>query len=262
MKSKLSVIFLIGMVILLSFAVHGGVQSLLTSSKESNPVTFKTGSWNDWTNDGLALWLDASAITGLGDGDVVTFWEDQSESGNDAISVEGFDNPVYVNEGHSGKPALQFNGSSVLRLDNFVLREDFSQFFVVAGNQGFFIGGSQEWDQRVGFISTGYMFIWEIPPSFSLLEYRRTMNNQVSLICSGRNKDDGVTLVFNGGDVIQGGNLHNPVAIKYIGYDSRPLLNPFWQGEIAEIIIFDRLLSDSERKEVESYLMEKYSIGD
>jgi hypothetical protein len=33
-----------------------------------------------------------------------------------------------------------------------------------------------------------------------------------------------------------------------------------WQGNIAELVIFDRVLSDSEANEVGSYLQDKYGI--
>ncbi|MDY3339236.1 hypothetical protein PG279_08620 [Riemerella anatipestifer] len=52
----------------------------------------------------------------------------------------------------------------------------------------------------------------------------------------------------------------NTVArVRYISKD-RGQTNRSWRGEIAEVIVFDKLLTDEEMKEVNTYLMQKFGL--
>ncbi|MFL1605896.1 hypothetical protein PGK46_03750 [Riemerella anatipestifer] len=52
----------------------------------------------------------------------------------------------------------------------------------------------------------------------------------------------------------------NTVArVRYISRD-RGQTNRSWRGEIAEVIVFDKLLTDEEMKEVNTYLMQKFGL--
>ena len=58
---------------------------------------------------GLKLWLDASAITGLNDGDAVGTWTDLSGNGNNATQATASKKPLYKTNIQNGKPAVQFD---------------------------------------------------------------------------------------------------------------------------------------------------------
>ncbi|MEJ8607046.1 hypothetical protein JSO56_08950 [Riemerella anatipestifer] len=52
----------------------------------------------------------------------------------------------------------------------------------------------------------------------------------------------------------------NTVArVCYISID-RGQANHSWRGEIAEVIVFDKLLTNEEMKEVNTYLMQKFGL--
>jgi hypothetical protein len=57
---------------------------------------------------GLKLWLDASQIVGLNDGDAVTTWSDLSGNGNHATQATASKKPTYKNTG--GKVFVKFDG--------------------------------------------------------------------------------------------------------------------------------------------------------
>ena len=59
---------------------------------------------------GLALWLDASKLTGLSDGATVTTWTDMSGLGNNATTSAG--TPIYKTGILNGQPVVRFDGSS------------------------------------------------------------------------------------------------------------------------------------------------------
>ena len=58
---------------------------------------------------GLALWLDATAITGLVDADPVGTWSDQSGNGRDATQATAAKKPTYKTNIQNGKPVVRFD---------------------------------------------------------------------------------------------------------------------------------------------------------
>jgi hypothetical protein len=66
---------------------------------------------------GLAAWFDASAITGLNDGDGVVIWTDLSGNLNHASQVTAENRPTYQTNELNGKPVVRFDGVD----DRFVL---------------------------------------------------------------------------------------------------------------------------------------------
>ena len=57
----------------------------------------------------LALWLDASKLTGLSDGATVTTWTDKSGLGNNATATGA---PIYKTGVLDGQPVIRFDGAS------------------------------------------------------------------------------------------------------------------------------------------------------
>jgi len=59
---------------------------------------------------GLKLWLDASQIAGLNDGDAVGTWSDLSGNGNDATQATASNKPTFQTNELNGLPSIQFDG--------------------------------------------------------------------------------------------------------------------------------------------------------
>ena len=59
---------------------------------------------------GLQLWLDASQIVGLNDGDPVGTWPDSSGNGRDFTQATGSSKPVYKTNIRGTLPAVLFDG--------------------------------------------------------------------------------------------------------------------------------------------------------
>jgi hypothetical protein len=58
---------------------------------------------------GLVVWLDASSITGLADGDPITTWTDRSGKGNHA-TASGTARPLYKTNIQNGRSIARFDG--------------------------------------------------------------------------------------------------------------------------------------------------------
>ena len=65
---------------------------------------------------GLALWLDASQLTGLSDGNTVDTWTDMSGVGNHATKTAGA--PTYKTGVLNGQPVIRFNDASAFTTAN------------------------------------------------------------------------------------------------------------------------------------------------
>lgn len=59
---------------------------------------------------GLKLWLDASQIVGLNDGDAVSTWSDLSGQGNDVTQATVSERPTYQTGEIAGLPVVSFDG--------------------------------------------------------------------------------------------------------------------------------------------------------
>ena len=59
----------------------------------------------------LTLWLKSDTV-GVGNGNPVGFWGDNSTNQNDAVSLSAGGSPTFVTNGINGRPALQFDGTT------------------------------------------------------------------------------------------------------------------------------------------------------
>jgi hypothetical protein len=72
----------------------------------------------------MAIWLDASALTGLADGDPVPTIPDQSGAGNDVGQTESTAQPTYQAAGVGGQPSVSFDGDGMATAADFGLIGD------------------------------------------------------------------------------------------------------------------------------------------
>lgn len=209
------------------------------------------------------LWLKADAITGLNDGDPVTTWEDSSANGYDATQATGANKPTYQTDELNGKPVLRFDGT-----DDWMETAAFSggelantTIFVVAKKtadgsiaQALYDGlisgkrnaqvniGSHDWTIQSGGSSiTGS----DSDASWHVFTATFQGSGNDSFYVDGRFDVGGDT----GGNALSGltiGSRHDQAL-------------PFG-GDIAEILVYDGVLSTVQQEDVEVYLSLKYGI--
>ncbi len=219
--------------------------------------------------DGLILWLDAGkGITSPVNGNPVSAWEDQSENDNDALQGTASFQPIYVTNELNGYPVVRFNVSEKYLCHSPILTDSYTAFYVLTLNEH---GIRKVYYYHAGDVNTG-----------DLGFFAETMNKEEGWGSAG-NVDTSVTvrtselyptpldwrihthqpeaLYKNGTEVEYSQRKDNVYAGNLTDIGSRSdNANLYFVGDIAEILVYDRILTVSERKKVEAYLNAKYNI--
>ena len=236
------------------------------------------GAWSDAVSfrtrfvdvDGLALWWDAGAIPGVADGETVGEWADWSGNANSGLQIQPERQPTLVANGIGGKPTVRFDGNSDgLYYDgNTVVNTDYTIFLVehrrstkdnnyiligsVAGaNQNLHVGYrtystfthahyANDYDMQADISQTPQPSIYAV--SFNGLE---GVGRRVDLNGELLGRDNSLTALTGYGGASLG-------AWENTGRH--------YDGDISELIVFDRGLSQAEQNEVGQYLADKYGI--
>jgi hypothetical protein len=200
------------------------------------------------------LWLDASKLTGLSDGQQVDSWRDASGRSNHANRAYG--SPVYKTGVIGGQPVVRFDSGSFnfSRISNirtvfWVLKEN-----VGASSPRFLLGDSSAYHfHRSGDGPNGPLWDWA---------NGWTHAN----IVNGTTKMMGT--VVNGATTPLPGGTFQVISLVTIGNvqannvsDDRGIANRSWLGDIAEILIYDQPLSSAEEIQVGNYLTVKYGLS-
>ncbi len=226
---------------------------------------------------GLKLWLSARSLTGLADGAAVSAWPDLSGNGLDVSQSDPALQPTYVADGAHGVPALRFSGNQFLIRRNvlgssltsydqatafFVERQsspdthntvlgwveaDQNRFLFHTASYGLYLifqsGDCRQEDNNVW---------WNAPQGwigrFHIAEFTK---NGTIFDC----RVDGWHIGTTSG---AGGPNLGVAADLYVGGD---VFGNCVVGDIAEIVVYDRYLSESERTAVRAYLLTEYAWG-
>jgi hypothetical protein len=210
---------------------------------------------------GLLGWYKADALS-LGDGDPVTTWTDSSGNGEDASGTA-----VYQTNELNGLPVVQFDG-----VDDFLTTTSFSavikpvSLFAVVNPTSFAAyreivaptadrGLGWRVDQTTGKQTFSDEFNVDIGTSTTGLT--ATAFQRVAVTYSG----SGVfTFYLNGVEDGTGTNnqTFTGASMIQIGTTHSGLRN--WLGYIAEILIYDSVLSADDRGAVDAYLADKWGL--
>jgi len=207
--------------------------------------------------DGLALWLDASQLTGLTNGQEVGTWTDVSGRGNNATrqSTSNAGYPRYV--------ADQLNGLPVLRFNEGDLSGDSFKFNRISNIRTVFWVVKERAVKDVGSFLLG---------DSDTADFHRQFNNDRHVWEGGNEK------VMNGKTLLMGSQARglNPsipperfVVISLVTTgdvqanqitNDRAFKDRGWRGDMAEILIYTKALSDDEEASVGRYLARKYGL--
>lgn len=250
--------------ILRAIAVKSGYR---TSDELNEVITIDSGT-SGIPRDGMTLWLRADrGVTISGTVDVIA-WSDQSGSGNNAVASAS-NKPVRVTNSLNTKPAVSFSSANnsymtVAGVSPYSAAYPVSVFTVVRRTSG--SGNAVILEKFDSPNAEGYSL-----QSDGLLTRNFVVNNSSSSFAveapgTGYLLLEGISgasrrFYMNGmvKDNVSAGQLA-AVANKptYIG--GRPLSSSL-DGEIAEILVFERALTDQERRNIEHYIYSNYGIG-
>jgi len=247
-------------------AVYDATITIDCNDPDENPYTFDiTGKGVDnvvQTIKGLQLWLDGDDPQGDGSAPVngaLSTWIDKSGNGNDATAPAAANEPNVSTGSINGHATVVFDGSD----DYFSLTSRINDvrtvFWVVQevdhNNSHFLLGDSDYYSFHRGINpdGSGNGFLWDAGSASNNIKSGKTYLNETLI--------DGTTtpLPLNTPNMISLVTTANVEANQITRDRQDPLLiNRSWKGNIAEIIVYNRPLSDAERGRIEAYLKFKW----
>jgi autotransporter-associated beta strand protein len=197
---------------------------------------------------GLQLWLKADAITGLADGATVNTWPDSSGNNRNATRIVG--TPVFKTNTVNGKPVVRFTTDGNSHFTFPQLNTIRTVFWVVKENANglhFLLGDDNNYHFHRGV--AGEMF----HGTHASLNVR---NGTTKLM--GATIAPTTTLLGSGYrlvSVVTAGNVEASTLAK-----DRTIIDRSWDGDVAEVIIYDRALTAAEEEKIGFYLAQKYAM--
>lgn len=230
---------------------------------------FSSRSFNPSRLGNLQLWLKASTITGLADGDAITTWADQSGNNRDATQATAARKPLYKINILNGKAVVRFDG-----VDDRLNTAAFQAFpqkrgtiFVVA-TMGTVTGDRAMLGPEYTGVAIGWELAHSATTSLDLFWYDDVASAQIvdgaptgtSIWEVVRTSDTSLTGLRNGtADAAITITDNQPTSEVLTVGASRDALD-FWNSDIAEIIIYGDAKSAADRKKVRRYLSREYAI--
>lgn len=217
---------------------------------------------------GPACWIKADALT-LGNNNSVSTWNDISGNSNDFTQPNDFQ-PTYHTNVINGLPAVQFDGTSSYMQTSITAPNKYSVFavykqlttgnFSIAVSWGSGSSGKTFWSGYIsGTPNSGHL----IPASDSSVDnYSSSADDTNWHVVDG--VFDGTHLIGHDYGTLAtpsinqtSGNLSsNNVTLG--GYGHSPSL--YWNGYVAEVLLFTTNISDEYRALIQSYLTYKYDL--
>ena len=209
--------------------------------------------------NGLVMHLDADALN-LADGAAVVNWNDKSTSNNDAVQATAAAQPVYVagSDAYNGHACVQFDGvDDWLDVADAVAANSFTVFLVgkldANGSDQYFLSGQTDADaNRFRIAEYGWSAQWRFRAGAS--DYAASSKDTAPHIFTMNN----VSNAWVDGTAVTGGANSSDLTPD-IRVGSYKGTSGFLGGSVAEVILYDRTLSDAEVIEVGYYLAAKYS---
>ena len=217
----------------------------------------------------LSCWLCANAGVTMNGSNYVSNWADQSGNGHNATQSTPSLQPLWVNAVVNGYPILRFDGvQSVLDLTNYgVLDNPFTVFAVytkdAAGSLSLLSESPNEYggisisgrtDTTLAIILGGWGdYTVDVPayngPSFVVDSFMDSTSGE-AIWRNGMQLSSGSYNIY-----MQGIESSGPILIgENVG-------GPYWlDGDLAEMLVYNTALSDTNRQAVEQYLLAKYNL--
>jgi hypothetical protein len=227
----------------------------------------------------LGLWLKADTGVTLS-GSAVTQWADQSGNVRNASQSTSTNRPLLVSNALNGKPAIRFDGGN-----------DFLSFtYPINGLNGvtmFLVSAARDTDNPSG--PQNAAVYWPETSSWGAtflsafqskalarigtgqtntnLSYTRPANIGTAYTRTSVKHDgaNGTDVLYVNGVAVQTatGRLSALNGIQNNGFlgqglGSTSTTNTYFNGDIVEVLVYSRALSEAERQQVEQYLQQKY----
>lgn len=213
---------------------------------------------------GLRLWLRADAAGNYGQGDPVDRWLDRSGNGNDATQATAGLQPTFQTGVINGLPAVRFDGlDDILTISGAGLGISGAFSFLLvyrssnsAADAGVFGNGIDAHAQVTHDVAS-FIYHYVGSGGNTIFWARGTGVWTVDVfVWDGTLGANGLRDWAEG--VLKGQRTSSVQPSSTADYQLG-LATSYWGGDIAEVIVYNRALSDDERKRLERYLGRKYA---
>ncbi len=268
MKRKL--VLAIMTIMLVAAMVSGASYSWYIDSVSVSPNTFAAAEL--FVTEGMVLWLDAGEGVTVDDRGFV--WADKSGNDNHAFQSNSNHQPIYSFNDSINKPVLQFDGKNDHLIINSLLAGGTSgrTIFIVAkskviANKGILVLNAEYAGDLDG---SFYQITPEIYVRVSgRKEFNESASDQFSIIAIQNDENDttGDIVGWLNGVSLTPKTTERNATLNILGDKTSIGTSLYnigvyaWEGELAEIIVYDYALDGDERKAVESYLARKYGLS-
>ena len=199
-----------------------------------------------------ALWLDASQLIGLANGATVSTWTDMSGNGNNAIAAGSV--ATYVTGALNGQPVVRFNSNGNASF-NFTEITDIRTVFWVVKNT------------NPGFPGRNFL----LGHSGTLFDFHPGESGQLWASYANSSVLNGITKLMgtpvNGTATALTSSSYALVSLATIGpvrantlSQDRNNTGRSWTGDMAEVLIYNRALTQTEENAIGAYLSNKYGL--
>ncbi len=211
----------------------------------------------------LGLWLRADAGVSR-KGSVVVGWRDQSGYGRHA-ELSGKRAPEFVAERLNGHPVIRGGHRKAMRLARLLpLSGDATLMFVSAhsgGGDTSVVGDGD--DGRIGLGPREFTFRFSAGEEGRHAKLREPYEAGQFALWALTRAANRVSIYRNGQPATKRAFYTVEITPMNLGIlmGMRPLSGSF-AGELAELLVFNQALSEAERQQIETYLMDKYGLSD
>jgi len=249
------------------------------SSLSLSSLSSSSSSIEEIPDSGLLLWLDADdSESFVLTGSDVDLWNDKSGNNNDAVQEVSSNKPAKVNGVQNGKPVVRFDGSDDnMALSDLLIPNNVTAFFVTRNSEQSSGGSahrsvlaSEDDPYQANGKGYGFGYSRSDVDGFRVALGDGTENDLVTSSKTSTENMEIVSFIKNGANAEIWRNQVSDVTGTLTrtsdfstGYRLGADINSserFYDGDVAEIIIYDRVLSDAEKLQVESYLEDKWGI--
>ena len=214
---------------------------------------------------GLRLWLKAEAGIVPGTGSQVAKWRDQSGQGHHMIQNEPSSRPELVERLYGPGPGLQFDGNDFLTSDQGMPTGDYTKivrFTLTSNDPGFIhnVVSSAEAGNSVTGREHALYFPQLRPTLYHNVNFaqgnEQVALNEAAVVMATYQTGSRQGRTYLNGELVGIGTApgdNTKTSIQIGAY----LSNYFMHGSVAEVIIYDRLLTEPERELIATYLLDK-----
>jgi len=217
---------------------------------------------------GMELWLHADKGTVVDEYGQIATWNDFSGNSNNVFQTNASARPKLVQSAIGNKPAVRFDGANDLLVgNNLYVDEHNTSIFIVHKFDGLRKNAHQHLLCQYGDVGIKYR-VWAPANTNYRLSYGSIGNSSVgaqaysdknftltSIVSSSQ------TEFYSNSGLNASGTVGNFAGMEtefVIGSYASNNTSQLFSGDIAEIIIFDKTITQTEREKIEAYLYSKY----